>query len=101
MSPREMPLSLAGIGKPLTVTGINAGCGLRNRLADMGLTIGSAVRVVSGCHPGPLLIDIRGSRLGLGFGAAQKVMVKETLDSEKTDCSGPGGQSKLRQNHPV
>jgi hypothetical protein len=27
---------------------------------------------MNGCHHGPLLIDIRGSRLGLGFGVAQK-----------------------------
>jgi Fe2+ transport system protein FeoA len=96
MSPRDMPLSLAGVGRPLTVTGINGGCGLRNRLADMGLTPGAAVRVVGGSHPGPMLIDIRGSRLGLGFGVAQKVLVKEASEGEKADCSCPGGQPKLR-----
>jgi ferrous iron transport protein A len=85
-----MPLSLAGTGKPLTVTGIYAGFGLQRRLADMGLIPGTNVMVVSGCHPGPLLIDIRGSRLGLGFGVAQKIMVKEATENEKTDsgCSG-------------
>jgi len=77
MTERSMPLSLAGAGKLLTVTGVNGGWGLRRRLADMGLTTGAQVMVMSGCHPGPLLIDIRGSRLGLGFGVAQKVMVKE------------------------
>ncbi len=101
MMEHSMPLSLAGAGKRLTVTEVNAGFGLQRHLADMGLLPGVDVMIMGGCHPGPLLIDIRGSRLGLGFGAAQKVMVKETLDSEKTNCGGPGGQSELRQNHPV
>ena len=72
-----MPLAMAGTGKRLEVTGINAGHGLQRRLADMGLTPGVCVMVVNGYHPGPLLIDIRGTRLGLGFGIAQKIMVKE------------------------
>jgi ferrous iron transport protein A len=86
-----MPLSLAGAGKLLTVTGINAGFGLQRRLADMGLIPGTSVTVVSGCHPGPLLIDIRGSRLGLGFGVAQKIMVKEATDNEKASSGRSGG----------
>lgn len=77
MAERSMPLSLAGTGKLLSITGVNGGWGLRRRLAEMGLTPGALVMVMSGCHPGPLLIDIRGSRLGLGFGVAQKIMVKE------------------------
>jgi Fe2+ transport system protein FeoA len=77
MPERSMPLAMADAGKILTVTGINAGCGLQRRLADMGLIPGTLVSVVNGCHSGPLLIDIRGSRLGLGFGVAQKIMVKE------------------------
>ncbi|MBN1191064.1 MAG: ferrous iron transport protein A [Dehalococcoidales bacterium] len=91
-----IPLSLAGNGTKLTVTAIAAGCGLQRRLADMGLTPGVDVMVVGGCHPGPLLIDIRGSRLGLGFGVAQKIMVKEREDYEKADCGRTGRQSQLR-----
>lgn len=86
----SMPLSLAGAGKMLTVTRINAGLGLQRRLADMGLVPGTDVRVVNGCHPGPLLIDIRGSRLGLGFGVAQKILVKEVKSDQETNYSSPG-----------
>ena len=80
MKNHDMPLALAGTGKLLAVTGVAGGWGLRRRLADMGLTPGAQVTVVSGCHPGPLLINIRGTRLGLGFGVAQKIMVKEASD---------------------
>jgi ferrous iron transport protein A len=74
----SIPLSLAGTGKVLKVTEVTAGWGLRRRLAELGLTPGVPVTIMSGCRPGPLLIDVRGSRLSLGFGVAQKIMVKES-----------------------
>jgi ferrous iron transport protein A len=72
-----MPLAMAGAGKQLEVVGVNSGHGLQRRLADMGLVPGVHIMVMNGCHSGPFLIDIRGTRLGLGFGIAQKIMVKE------------------------
>jgi ferrous iron transport protein A len=92
MVEHSMPLSLAGAGKMLTVTGIRGGWGMRRRLADMGLTTGAIVMVINGCHPGPLLIDIRDSRLGLGFGVARKIMVKEAGDEQKANCGRSGRQ---------
>jgi ferrous iron transport protein A len=92
MPERSMPLSLVGAGKILIVTGVVGGWGMRRRLADMGLIPGAQVMVMNGCHPGPLLIDIRGSRLGLGFGVAQKIMVKEVKGEQKANCGRPGRQ---------
>lgn len=80
MMVRDMPLSLAGPGRKLTVSSVHAGFGLQKRLADMGLVPGTTVVVVSGSHPGPLIIEVKGSRLGLGFGVAQKIQVKEAAD---------------------
>jgi len=95
MMEHSMPLSLAGVGKRLTVTGITAGFGMQRHLADMGLIPGVDVVVIGGCHPGPLVIDLRGSRLGLGFGVAQKIMVKEVAIAEQADCSRVSGESQL------
>jgi Fe2+ transport system protein FeoA len=92
MDERAMPLSLAGAGKRLKVTGVTGGYGLRRRLAELGLTPGAPVTVMNGCHSGPLLIDVRGSRLSLGFGVAQKIMVKEAEVGKETNCSCPGRQ---------
>ena len=72
-----MPLALAPGGRQLSVKDVRGGWGLRQKMADMGLTPGTQLRVVSGCHPGPLLIDVRGTRLGIGFGVAQKILVEE------------------------
>jgi ferrous iron transport protein A len=95
MPERSMPLSLAGAGKLLSVTDIIGGAGIKRRLFDLGLTPGVRVMVMSGYHPGPLLIAIRGSRLGLGFGIAQKIMVKEAENEQKANCGRPGRQSQL------
>ena len=70
-----MPLSMVSSGERVQVVSIRAGWGLQRRLADMGLTPGVQVRVINSQRPGPVVLDIRGSRLALGHGVAHKVMV--------------------------
>ncbi len=77
MANGAMPLMMACPGKALTVVDVYGGRGIQRRLADMGLTPGVQVKVVNGQFAGPVLIDLRGTRLGLGRGVAQKIMVKE------------------------
>ena len=71
-----MPLAMAYSGEEVTIVDIRGGRGLARRLADMGLIPGTTLRVINSQMPGPILIDLRGSRLVLGFGVAQKIMVK-------------------------
>ncbi len=75
MTSQGMPLAMARDGELVTVIGVRAGWGLQRRLADMGLTPGIQIRVINSQMPGPVLIDLRGSRVALGRGVAQKVMV--------------------------
>ncbi|MBA7596292.1 hypothetical protein ES703_03262 [subsurface metagenome] len=70
-----MPLAMARPGEVVSVVDIRAGRGLTRRLADMGLLPGTKIRVVNSMRPGPIIIDLRGSRLALGYGIAQKIMV--------------------------
>ncbi len=72
-----MPLSMVSPGELVQVAAVRAGWGLQRRLADMGLTPGVQVRVVNSQRPGPVVIEIRGSRLALGQGVAHKIMVKQ------------------------
>jgi len=62
-------------GELVQVVAVRAGWGLQRRLADMGLTPGVQVRVINSQRPGPVVLDIRGSRLALGYGVAHKIMV--------------------------
>jgi len=75
MNNQTMPLAMARPGELVTVTGVRAGGGLQRRLADMGLTPGVQIRVINSQMPGPVLIDLRGSRVALGRGIAQKIAV--------------------------
>jgi len=75
MAGQGMPLAMVRPGELVTVIGVRAGRGLLRKLADMGLTPGIQMRVINSQMSGPVLIDLRGSRVALGRGVAQKVMV--------------------------
>jgi len=55
---------------------IDAGRMLKARLAAMGLLPGCQFKVLNNGHPGPFLIDLKGSRIVLGRGMAGKIFVK-------------------------
>ena len=76
MVSQRMPLAMVSPGEVVTVVGVRAGWGLTRRLADMGLVPGTTLRVINSQMPGPIIIDLRGSRLVLGHGIAQKILVE-------------------------
>ncbi|MDP2898756.1 MAG: FeoA family protein [bacterium] len=71
-----MPLSLARAGSRVRLVCVRAGRGLARRLADMGFVPGDEIQVVSNGVPGPLVVLVKGSRLVLGRGMAEKILVK-------------------------
>jgi ferrous iron transport protein A len=85
------PLSKIRSGEKATIVAIEAGRGLNNRLASMGLVSDVEITVVSNSHPGPFVINVKGSKVMLGRGMANKIMVSR-FNNEK-DNSGSGRQS--------
>lgn len=78
---REVPLTALKDKETGTVTSIKSGrgrgWGFEKRLMDMGLTPGTKVTVVkSAPFHGPLEVLVRGSRLALGRGMAEKIFVE-------------------------
>ena len=69
-------LSMTQAGDCIRVVGINAGRGLNSRLAAMGLVTGTELRVVSNGHPGPFVLIVKGAKVVLGRGVAQKIKVR-------------------------
>lgn len=51
------------------------------RLLDLGLTKGCTIKVVQGRGQGPVLIEVRGTRIALGHGLANKVIVEVLEES--------------------
>jgi ferrous iron transport protein A len=84
-------LSTIQSGKTVKLVSVEAGRGLNSRLAAMGLLPNVEITVVNNGHPGPFVVSVRGSRMMLGRGMADKIMVS-SCDYEK-DQSGPGRQS--------
>ena len=76
-----MPLTELKKGEAGTVAAIRSqhrrGRGFEKRLMDMGLTPGTIVNVVkSAPFHGPIEILVRGSRLALGRGMAERILVE-------------------------
>ena len=65
-------------GKIVSVSGTSGGKDLVRRLADMGITPGVQLTVIENHRPGPVLVSLRGSRLVLGQGMAEKILVTES-----------------------
>jgi Fe2+ transport system protein FeoA len=77
------PLTCACNGQKLCLKEIRAGGKLRQRLADLGLNTGMSLRVVNCETCGPIILAVTNdSRLAIGRGMAQKIMVAYQQEDE-------------------
>lgn len=73
----SFPLTFANRGETVILTQVLAGNRLRQRLGDLGLNIGMKVRVIQDDGSGPVILAVQNdSRLAIGRGMAQKIMVR-------------------------
>jgi len=72
------PLSAVSSGKQVEILRFQAGRGLQARLASMGILPGVGVRVVRNDSFGPLVLGLKGTRLMLGRGVADRVLVRQS-----------------------
>ena len=70
-----MPLTIIRVGRIVKLVAVEAGGGLQGRLAAMGLVPGVEMEVLRNTPHGPFLIGVKGSRIMLGRGMAQKIRV--------------------------
>jgi ferrous iron transport protein A len=69
-----LPLALATEGARLRIDRFLGGCAMTQRLTDMGLYVGSEVRIAQR-HGGQLVVVRGETRLALGAGLAHKILV--------------------------
>ncbi len=69
-------LTEAPLNTPLKVTTITAGRQAQTRLACMGILPGEIIKVVQRDNGGPLLVEVKGTRIALGRGICHKVTVQ-------------------------
>lgn len=71
---QSKPLSEVERDQKVRLVKVDAGHRATHRLAEMGLTPGTDFKVLQN-YGGPLLISVRGSRLAIGRGLAEKIWV--------------------------
>ena len=71
-----LTLAMITAGEDVQLVNIIGGRILRKRLADLGLNPGMNLRVVQVDPQGPMILAVKDSRIALGRGMAQKVMVE-------------------------
>ena len=71
----EMPLAMLPENEEAKVVEVRGGRGLVRRLSELGFTPGTRVKVLFSNPPGPVLIDVRGSRIALGRGLLMRIIV--------------------------
>jgi len=71
-----MVLSMIDQGEDVTLIDIVGGRGIRSKLYSMGLVPGVSLRILSRNGSGPVMIAVKDSRLAIGRGMAEKIIVK-------------------------
>jgi Fur family ferric uptake transcriptional regulator len=70
-----MPLAMAKPGENVLIKDIIGGRTVRNRLASMGLRSGDSLEIINNNGRGRLIVGHGPTRLAMGRGVAQKIMV--------------------------
>jgi ferrous iron transport protein A len=75
MSKEQISLSNLAPGEAGVVNKLAGGWGFMSRLATLGFTPGARLTMVQNFGHGPLIVNIRDTRIALGRGEAAKVCV--------------------------
>lgn len=78
-----MPLAMGKPGERVVVKEMAGGMSARTRLADMGLRTGDHIEIINNNGMGRLILGHDCTRLAIGRGIAQKIMV--SLDDDDND----------------
>ena len=71
-----MPLSMVELNQEVKLVSILGGARIKKRLADLGLNVGMTIKVLRRNGGGPMILAVKDSRLALGMGVANKILVE-------------------------
>lgn len=69
-------LSELKTGETAFIQELQGGYALRSRLAALGFTPGAEVKMIQNLGHGPLIVSLRDTRIALGRGEAQKILIR-------------------------
>jgi Fur family ferric uptake transcriptional regulator len=70
-----IPLTRAAPGEIVRIAGFLGGRGVERRLTSMGLHQGAEVEIIKTSGPGPIIVASRQTRIALGHGMANRILV--------------------------
>lgn len=76
MKSNQIPLGFVTPGKNAVIKDIVGGYRLKKRLSDMGFVKSVNLKLLKNDH-GPVIVMLGESKIAMGFGMAQKIMVEE------------------------
>jgi ferrous iron transport protein A len=79
---QQVELDRIPSGTQGVVRRIGGGKEFANRLAAMGLSVGSRIQVLQNREQGPVLVLVRETRIALGRGEAIKILVEEARSEQ-------------------
>jgi Fe2+ transport system protein FeoA len=71
-----MTLNMASPNQDVRIVSIRGGFKMKQRLADLGLNQGETIRILQDNGNGALILAVKESRLAIGRGMAQKILVE-------------------------
>jgi ferrous iron transport protein A len=72
-----MTLAMGNINAQLKIVDVEYEGKFKKKLSEMGIYKDAIVEIIKNDIPGPLIVDVKGSRWILGRGQAQKIRVEE------------------------
>ena len=72
----SMPLNFVGIGKLAEINSVQGSESICKKIMEMGMSTGAIIKIMKN-DSGPIIVKVGETRLVLGRGMAQKVMVRE------------------------
>jgi Fe2+ transport system protein FeoA len=76
MSLQKLLMSELLTGEHATILDFGGGRAVNNRLTSLGFTPGVEIDMTRNYGHGPLIVTVRGTRVALGRGEAQKIVVQ-------------------------
>jgi len=77
----SIPLAALSQGEKAVIVSFSGGASLKKRLSDMGLLTNEPVEVLS--KSGPVILGVKGSRIAIGKGIAQKILVSPIITGKE------------------
>ncbi len=75
-------LSEARPGREIMLFRIEGGRGMKKKLAEMGLVPGEKIKRIEASANGPVIVVVKGTKLAIGRGMAEKIILSETLQKK-------------------